>query len=100
VESAVVKNTLTNEVSEMPVDGIFVAIGHIPNTKVFQGVELDTDGYIKVQNHYHTNIPGIFTAGDVHDRAYRQAITAAGFGAAAAIEAETLVKYGGVGGRI
>jgi thioredoxin reductase (NADPH) len=88
VESAVVKNTQTQETKEMPVDGIFVAIGHIPNTKVFQGIELDNDGYIKVQNHYHTNIPGVFTAGDVHDRAYRQAITASGFGAASALEAE------------
>lgn len=88
VESAMVKNNQTNEIKEMPVDGIFVAIGHIPNTKFYQGVELDNDGYIKVQNHYHTNIPGVFTAGDVHDRAYRQGITAAGFGAAAALEAE------------
>lgn len=88
VESAMVKNNQTGEIKEMPVDGIFVAIGHIPNTKVFQGIELDNDGYIKVQNHYHTNIPGVFTAGDVHDRSYRQAITASGFGAAAALEAE------------
>jgi thioredoxin reductase (NADPH) len=88
VESALVKNTISGEVAEMPVDGIFVAIGHIPNTKFYQGVELDNDGYIKVQNHYHTNIPGVFTAGDVHDRAYRQGITAAGFGAAAALETE------------
>ncbi len=73
---------------EMPIDGVFVAIGHIPNTKAFQGIELDELGYIKVQNHFHTNIPGVFVAGDVHDRQYRQAITAAGFGSAAALEAE------------
>ncbi len=96
VESAIIKNNLTGEVSEMPVDGIFVAIGHIPNTKVFQGIELDNDGYIKVQNHYHTNIPGVFTAGDVHDRSYRQAITAAGFGAAAALEAERWLNTEGL----
>ncbi len=88
VESAVVKNNETGEEKEMPVDGIFVAIGHIPNTKQYEGIELDEQGYIKVQNHYHTNIPGVFTAGDVHDRSYRQAITASGFGCAAALEAE------------
>lgn len=73
---------------EIPIDGVFVAIGHIPNTKAFQGIELDELGYIKVQNHFHTNVPGVFVAGDVHDRQYRQAITAAGFGSAAALEAE------------
>ena len=95
VQSAVVKNTSTGEEKEMPVDGIFVAIGHIPNTKVFQGIDLDNDGYIKVQDHYHTNIPGVFTAGDVHDRAYRQAITAAGFGAGSALEAERWLSIEG-----
>lgn len=88
VESAMVKNIQTGEVKEMPVDGIFVAIGHIPNTKQFKGIELDEQGYIKVHDHYHTNVPGVFTAGDVHDRSYRQAITASGFGCAAALEAE------------
>jgi len=88
VQSAMVKNIQTGSVEEMSADGIFVAIGHIPNTKVFEGIELDNEGYIKIQDHCHTNIPGVFTAGDVHDRAYRQAITAAGFGAAAALEAE------------
>jgi len=95
VQSAVVKNISTGEEKEMPVDGIFVAIGHIPNTKVFQGIDLDNDGYIKVQDHYHTNIPGVFTAGDVHDRAYRQAITAAGFGAGSALEAERWLSIEG-----
>lgn len=88
VQSALVKNAQTGDVKEMPVDGIFVAIGHIPNTKYYKGIELDNDGYVKVINHFHTNIPGVFTAGDVHDRSYRQAITAAGFGAAAALEAQ------------
>jgi len=95
VQSAIVKNISTGEEKEMPVDGIFVAIGHIPNTKVFQGIDLDNDGYIKVQDHYHTNIPGVFTAGDVHDRAYRQAITAAGFGAGSALEAERWLSIEG-----
>jgi thioredoxin reductase (NADPH) len=89
VESAKVQNVKTGEVKEMPIDGIFVAIGHIPNTKIYNNsIELDSEGYIKMQDHYHTNIPGVFTAGDVHDRAYRQAVTAAGFGAAAGLEAE------------
>lgn len=95
VQSAIVKNNTTGESKEMPVDGIFVAIGHIPNTKFFKGIDLDTDGYVKVQNHYHTNIPGVFTAGDVHDRSYRQAITAAGFGAAAALETERWLSMDG-----
>ncbi|CAN5164017.1 thioredoxin-disulfide reductase [soil metagenome] len=96
VETAVVKNNQTGEITEMPVDGIFVAIGHIPNTKVFSGIELDNDGYIKVQNHYHTNLSGVFTAGDVHDRSYRQAITAAGFGAGAALETERWLNTEGL----
>jgi thioredoxin reductase (NADPH) len=88
VEKVKLLNNKTQEVTEMLIDGVFVAIGHIPNTKAFQGIELDEQGYIKVQNHYHTNIEGVFVAGDVHDRQYRQAITAAGFGSAAALEAE------------
>ncbi len=88
VEKVKILNNKTQETSEMPIDGVFVAIGHIPNTKAFQGIELDEQGYIKVQNHFHTNVEGVFVAGDVHDRQYRQAITAAGFGSAAALEAE------------
>lgn len=90
-------NNQTNTSEEKPADGVFVAIGHIPNTKLYQGIELDEQGYIKVRDHYHTNVPGVFTAGDVHDRAYRQAITAAGFGAAAALEAERWLNSGGAG---
>lgn len=95
VQAALVKNNQTGEIKEMPVDGIFVAIGHIPNTTLYQGIDLDPQGYIKVVNHYHTNIPGVFTAGDVHDRSYRQAITAAGYGAAAALETERWLTTGG-----
>lgn len=95
VKSALVKNIETSETKEMQVDGIFVAIGHIPNTKMFSGIDLDAQGYIKVRDHYHTNLPGVFTAGDVHDRSYRQAITAAGFGAAAALEAERWLSTDG-----
>lgn len=95
VEKAKVKNLKSGEESEMQVDGIFVAIGHIPNTKLFKGIDIDEQGYIKVYDHYKTNIEGVFTAGDVHDRAYRQAITAAGFGAAAALEVENWLALNG-----
>lgn len=88
VEKVKLKNNKTGEESEMPIDGVFVAIGHIPNTKVFNGIELDEKGFIKVRDHFHTNVEGVFTAGDVHDKQYKQAITAAGFGCAAALEAE------------
>lgn len=95
VEKVKVKNTQTNDVSELPVDGVFVAIGHIPNTKVFSGIDLDDKGYVKVYDHYRTNVEGVFVAGDVHDRDYRQAVTAAGFGCAAALEAERWLVHQG-----
>lgn len=88
VENVLIKNNKTGEVAEQKADGVFVAIGHIPNTKVLTGIETDAEGYIKVKEHYHTNVDGVFTAGDVHDRNYRQAITAAGFGCAAALETQ------------
>lgn len=83
-----VRDAVTRKTEELPFDGVFVAIGHLPNSKVFSGIDVDEKGYIKVYNHYHTNIEGVFVAGDVHDNQYRQAITAAGFGCAAALEAE------------
>lgn len=88
VEKVKYENLVTKKEEEIRVDGVFVAIGHIPNTKKFQGIDLDEKGYIKVYDHFRTNIDGVFTAGDVHDRQYRQAVTASGFGAAAALEAE------------
>ena len=88
VTSVKLKNLVTNEESEMATSGVFVAIGHIPNSKVFPGIEVDEKGFIKVQEHTKTNIEGVFVAGDVHDNKYMQAITAAGFGSAAALEAE------------
>ena len=72
----------------MLIDGIFVAIGHIPNSKVFEGIDRDEKGFINVHDHYKTNVDGVFVAGDVHDSHYMQAITAAGYGCAAALEAE------------
>jgi len=81
-------NVKTGEKKEMGIEGIFVAIGHIPNTKVFKGIDLDEKDYIKVYEHTKTNVEGVFVAGDVHDTHYKQAITAAGFGCQAALEAE------------
>lgn len=92
VKGVKIKNNVTGEVTEMPIDGVFVAIGHIPNTKVFEGIDLDEKGFIKVQEHFHTNKEGVFVAGDVHDRQYMQAVTAAGFGCAAALEAERWIE--------
>ena len=85
----------TNRVWEQEVDGYFVAIGHIPNTKPFVGqIDLDPDGYILSKGGARTNITGVFHAGDVQDRIYRQAITAAGAGCMAAIEAERFLGEG------
>ncbi len=88
VEKAKIKNNKTGEVSEMQIDGIFVAIGHIPNTSKFKDIELDEAGFVKVRDHYSTNIEGVFAAGDVHDSHYKQAVTAAGYGCAAALETQ------------
>jgi len=90
------RNLATGAVWEQEVDGFFVAIGHIPNTAVFKGqIETDGDGYIVSKGGAKTNIPGVFHAGDVQDRAYRQAITAAGAGCMAAMEAERFLEAEG-----
>ncbi|HEV3197833.1 MAG TPA: thioredoxin-disulfide reductase [Bryobacteraceae bacterium] len=86
----------TGDVWEQDVDGFFVAIGHIPNTKVFKGqIETDPDGYIISKGGARTSVAGIFHAGDVQDRSYRQAITAAGAGCMAAIEVERFLEAEG-----
>ena len=90
VTGAQVKNVKSMEVKEIPVAGIFYAIGHTPNTQAFKGqVDLDESGYIKVkEGTQETSVEGVFAAGDVQDHKYRQAVTAAGSGCAAALEAE------------
>ena len=89
MRQAVLKNIKTGEEKTLDVAGLFVAIGHEPNTKLFKKqIELDDEGYIVLKNKTHTNIEGVFAAGDVHDRNYRQAITAAGFGCMAAIDVD------------
>jgi thioredoxin reductase (NADPH) len=83
------KNVFTNQESVLDCAGVFVAIGHIPNTQLFKGIiDMDDHGYIKPKQGAATNVSGVFVAGDCADRVYRQAVTAAGMGCAAAIEAE------------
>ena len=90
------RNLVTGETQNREVDGLFIAIGHIPNTQVFKcQLNLDPDGYLLSTGGARTNIPGVFHAGDVQDRVYRQAITAAGAGCMAAIEAERLLEAEG-----
>ena len=89
MKQVVLKNLKTNEESTLDAEALFVAIGHVPNTQLFKDqIDLDAEGYIVLKNKTHTNMKGIFAAGDVHDRSYRQAITAAAFGCMAAIDVD------------
>ena len=89
VRGVKIKNTISGSASELEVKCVFVAIGHEPNTAPFRSkLEMDENGYLIQRNRTHTNLPGVFAAGDVADHVYRQAVTAAGEGCAAAIDAE------------
>jgi thioredoxin reductase (NADPH) len=88
-----IKNSKTGKTSELKTDAVFLSIGHIPNTSAFKGVlELDETGYLKADDRMRTNLSGVFAAGDVHDRIFRQAVTAAGTGCQAALEAERYLE--------
>jgi thioredoxin reductase (NADPH) len=90
------RNSKTGKVWELPTSAMFLGIGHEPNAKMFTGVlDMDQDGYLKTRDFVFTNVPGVFACGDVQDRRYRQAITAAGSGCAAAMEVEKFLEEHG-----
>ncbi len=92
VETLVLHDTKTNATSEIPAQGIFVYVGHIPNTNLFKGqLDMDEEGYLQVDARLHTNIPGVFAAGESHDHVFRQAIVSAGYGCMAELEAEKFI---------
>jgi thioredoxin reductase (NADPH) len=94
VTGLTVRNLKTGALTELAVDGLFIAIGHTPNTSLFKGqIDLDETGYIRTYGGTRTNVSGVFAAGDVQDHIYRQAITAAGSGCMAAIDAERYLEH-------
>lgn len=97
VEALRVRNVKTGETRTIETDGVFIYIGHLPNTSLYKGqLEMDEEGYLIVNERLHTSIPGVFAAGEVHDKIFRQAITSAGYGCMAAMEAEKyLASQGG-----
>ena len=98
VEAVRIKNNQTQQTQEIPISGFFVAIGHQPNSDIFKGfIDMDETGYILTQpGTSKTNIEGVFAAGDVQDKNYRQAVTAAGSGCMAALDAERYLSAKGL----
>jgi thioredoxin reductase (NADPH) len=95
VAAARLRNLKTGAEKDLPIDGLFVAIGHNPNTSLFAGqLDMDANGYLITHDGMKTNIPGVFACGDVQDHIYRQAITAAGSGCMAALDAERFIEHG------
>ena len=93
VEGVKIRDVKTSKASQLPIDGLFIAIGHKPNTEFLKGqVELDEKEYVVLKDTNKTSVPGVFAAGDVHDYRYQQAVTAAGAGCAAAMDAEEFLE--------
>jgi thioredoxin reductase (NADPH) len=97
VDGLALRDTVTGKTATMPIEGLFIAIGHKPNTEAFRDwLEIDAKGYLVVHDETHSKIDGVFIAGDVHDHRYRQAVTAAGDGCKAAIDAERWLEAQGI----